>query len=113
MLGPRLWAGVPYGNSTAFSDFCGTLELWFHALGQQIHSLTGVSVAALPIGSGFGSPAWMLSVQQMFADACDALGIARPPDLADYDLRNQDDFTAWMFTVSQQGERLRVASGLP
>lgn len=113
MLGPVAWAGTPFGNRNAFTDLAGSMELWFRGLGDAIHALTGVSTYTPPIGAGIGSPAWLLSVQQMVQSACAALQIAPPPDLASFDLRAQDDFTSWVYVMSQQGERLRLAAGLP
>jgi len=82
-------------------------------LADQIHTTTGRSVTTLPVGTGAGRGPWLLLVQQMMNEACDALGVPPPPDLATYNLSDQDDFASWMYTMSQQGERLRITAGLP
>lgn len=111
MIAPTLWAGTPHDNRTALLDMAGTLELWFRGLAQTIHALTGTAVRVSPIGVP-GGTAWLQSIQAMCAEAANALGLSPPPDLASYDLRDESDFQSWMFTMSQEGERLRVAAGL-
>ena len=113
MLGPTLWSGTPYGNRTALSDFAGTLELWFRGLADEIFDLTGDTITVLPIGARFGTPESLEAVQAMCVRAAIALAIDNPPNLTDFDLGVESEFGSYMFSLSNVGETLRVAAGLP
>lgn len=111
MISPVLFASVPFGNPTAFSDAIGSLELYVNALADAIHDLTDESITTLPIGIG-GTRPWLLAVQAVYQDAARALSIPPPANLASFTLEDRQSFNGFWFTVSQETERLRDAAGL-
>ena len=111
MIAPTMLSGTPFGSRTALLDFAGTLEIFMRGIADAAFQLTGESVRVSPIGVP-GGAAWLQSIQSMCVSAADTLGIAPPPDLASYDLTSESDFTSWMYAISQEAERLRVAAGI-
>jgi len=111
-LDPRLFGSTPYGNPTAFLDLQGQLYFFHVALARKLGE-TGESYGVLPIGSGPGGPTWLRAVQQTYANAARAVGIAAPPDLQTYDLSDAEQFASWTFEVGQFSKTLAVAAGLP
>jgi len=112
MQSPTLWAGVPFGNSTALTDLSGTIELTLHAYADAIFALTGETVGVPPLGHGAGSKAWLLALQRTYEEMSAALGLGAPGDLASFNLSERKEWPGWTFTLSQETERLRVAAGL-
>jgi len=110
-VSPTLWAGVPFGNFTALTDWAGTYELWCRDLAQAIFAKNGKTVRIYPLGT-YGGKDWLQAVQQQNVEFAVALGLAPPGDLASYDFRDASDFASWFFLISQLSEGFRVAAGL-
>jgi hypothetical protein len=109
---PSLFASVPFGSKTAYVDFCGTLQLYFKALADQVFALTGNAMRLYPIGDGGGDD-WLHAVQQQFVSCSLALGLGSPPDLSSFDLAVPEDHASFFFSVAQELRVLRSAAGLP
>jgi hypothetical protein len=99
-----------FGNKTAWTDFCGTLDLYHRALSKAVFTATGKTVRTAPLGTPGGSE-WLAALQAVYNSEGQALGIAIP-DLQSYDLRQAEDFASFTWTLSQITQSLRKAAGL-
>lgn len=95
-----------------YFDFAGTLELYNKALADQIFALTGEPITLMVIGTPGGFD-WLQSIQKTMQSASLALGLGSPPDLASFDLREEEDHASFFFSLAQEYAVLRRASGLP
>lgn len=111
MIDTRLWSSTPFKNPTAWADLTGSLELFHHALAQNVFALHHTTYAVQPLGSGRGA-GWLEALQKQNADAAAALGIPPPPDLESYDLDQPGDFASFTFTLGQFSRELAVQAGL-
>ena len=111
MLDPSLWAGTPYRAPTAFLDLAGNIELFFRGLAVSASNLGFPVFHLAPLGTP-GGYEWLQQVQAQLDDAYEALGLGDAPNVADYQLRDEADFTSFTFILSQAVEPLRVTAGM-
>lgn len=111
-LDPSVWASTPYGNPTALLDTAGALQQWHKALADTIFALTGTAYALYPIGDAPGTPEWLFAIQQQYNLASAALGLGSPANLQSFDLADPQDFSSFMFLITQESLALRSAAGL-
>lgn len=111
MIDPSVFSNVPFKNPTAWSDFVGTHWLYHRALAEHVTRTTGAAYRVYPIGDG-GSDVWQHAVEQTYVNACNALGVSGPGELAGFDLTDENDFASFTFLISQTLRRLREAAGL-
>jgi hypothetical protein len=112
VIDTRLWSSTPFNNPTAFTDLTGQIELFHRALAKEVFGLTGRAYAVYPLGTGRG-PEWLQALQAQNSAAAAALGIAPPPDLSTFDLRDPGEFASWTFSLGQFSRTLALAAGLP
>jgi hypothetical protein len=108
---PHSWSHLAFGDQTSFIDFLGTHALFHRALDVKVRSLGGAAYNYLPIGDG-GGESWLLAVQQAHQGPSTALGIAAPPDLTAYDLKDPDEFATFCYLLALDDIRLRQAAGI-
>ena len=105
-----LFASVPFGDRTAFSDFGGQIEFYFIALSQATKALNLTPFRLLPLGTP-GSKEWLSGMQQQVDAASQVLGVGSV-DVGEYDLRDPNDHASFCFVLSQVLDSLRLAAGL-
>lgn len=108
---PSVWSNVPFKNPTAWTDFVGTHYLYHVGLAQHVTLTTGETYRVYPIGDAGGGDVWQHAVQETYLNACRALGVSPPGELADFDLNDENDFASFTFLISQTARRLREAAG--
>ncbi len=112
VMSPSLWQDVPYGDSDAWQDFLGVHSIQHGQLDKKILALKpGFALKRYPLGDG-GEGDWLFANQQQHVSECLALGIAGPPDLQSYDLKDKTQFLAWNQLHAQEHKRMNTAAGL-
>ena len=91
----------------------GSVYLYHAALAETIARTTGVSVKLLAIGDGkIGDPLYLDALTKQHASEAAALGLIGPPSFSDFQLTDPSEFASFTFSLAQDLQRLRVASGL-
>jgi hypothetical protein len=112
MMSPTLLASVPYRNRTAFADAVSILANYHTVLADTIGRQTGRAVVLYPLGDGRGEREWLQALEQQHAAEARALGIAPPPSLSDFNLGDPTEWASFWWIMSEDLERLRLASGI-
>lgn len=113
MLDPAVISGTPFNNRTAYLDVSGTLLLMHRVIAETIARDFTVAVRLMPLGQpNITDKAFLQALQAQHADECRALAIAPPPDLQSYDLRDEAQFAAWTFALSNDLARIKSAAGV-
>lgn len=113
VIDPKLFAQVPHKNRTAYRDMIGALDLMHTQwIIPAIIAQTGKIPERFPFDADSDPEETLEAIQSQHASEAAALGIAPPPDLATYDLREASDWASWTFLVSQDLTRLRLAVGI-
>jgi hypothetical protein len=118
LISPLLWQLIPFGDPDSWEDFLGQHQAWHETLAKA----TGTGWQPVDLRM-LGGPETEESAerltrtalainQQMHYDVADALGVVRDGDLVSYNLRERDEYVAWLWTHALSHERLRQVAGL-
>jgi hypothetical protein len=112
VIDPLIFGSTPHRSPTALQDFVGQVSLIHAALIPAIIRLTGVTPRRYPIDVSANPRDMLWAIQQQHISECRALGIAAPPDLESFDLREEGDFNSWTFILSGDLARIKTAAGV-
>lgn len=112
MIDPGLLAGTPYRSKTAYEDMIGTIAVVFNGLVEQTTLLTGTSVALYTFDSNEETDDILEQIQNQARAISRGLGIADPPDLQSFNLREESDWVSWTFLMAGELKRLKDAAGV-
>lgn len=112
MLNPTLLASTPFKSRTAYEDFIGQCILLYNAIIPATILKTGKVPKRIPIDAS--QPPWDLlqGIQSQHTSLALALGLAAPPDLQSFDLKDASQFASWTFLVGNDLARLKLAAGV-
>jgi hypothetical protein len=90
----------------------GTVKVIHDGLIDATNNLTGTSVARYNFDSGEPPDDVLEQIQNQHRALSRALGVEDPPDLQEFDLRQETDWVSWTFIMAQDLTRLKNAAGV-
>ena len=112
MIDPGLLAGTPFRSRTAYEDMLGTISLIHAGLVDAVTTLTGISVVRYSPDPGEPDDDVLDQIQSQHQALSRALGIDDPPDLEEFDLRDESQWVSWTLLVAQDLSRIKSAAGI-
>lgn len=112
MIDPGLLAGTPFRSRTAYEDLIGTISVIHAGLVEAVTTLTGTAVVRYSIDPGEPLEDVLDQVMSQNQALSRALGIDDPPDLEEFDLRDESQWVSWTLLVAQDLTRIKLAAGV-
>ena len=109
---------VPYGDSDSLTTFLGEHTIAHNGIDEAMIDLLGIDPINVPLETnieqflGGRNTDWLLTHYQVHTNISAILGLTGLPDLADVDLKDEQQFYDWMDAHNAEHQKINLILGL-